>query len=230
MLLPRIHQSFPQAYRTFASSACLRGHISHVGRAPIPLPASATVTPSPTEIVVSGPLGTLSVPLKPYIQLTFPEKNVLSVKVNDGKIAEQRQMWGTTRSLINNAVVGVTEGFTLPVYLVGVGYRAALEEDPRGKMDGNSGQRLNMKLGYSHSVLVPIPANIKAEVPLATKIVLTSTDKNILGTFAATVRRWRPPEPYKGKVWVFVVSVLLLSSCQFASYKGHFCWQRNYQN
>lgn len=109
-------------------------------------------------------------------------------------------MWGTTRTLIFNAVMGMTEGYTVPVYLVGVGYRAAIEPDPRGTTEGNSGQRLNMKLGFSHAVFVPIPAHIKAEVPLPTKIVLSCTDKSQLGQFAANVRGWRPPEPYKGKV------------------------------
>ena len=109
-------------------------------------------------------------------------------------------MWGLTRTLIENAIIGMTEGFTTPVYLVGVGYRAALEEDPRGKGDGRSGQRLNMKLGFSHPVFVSIPEHIKVAVPLPTKIVLSCTDKHQLGLFAAEIRRWRPPEPYKGKV------------------------------
>lgn len=109
-------------------------------------------------------------------------------------------MWGTTRTLIHNAIIGMTEGFTVPLYLVGVGYRAAIEDDPRGTTEGNSGKRIHMKVGYSHSVLVPIPAYIKAEVPLPTKIVLSCTDKHLLGLFAAKVREWRKPEPYKGKV------------------------------
>ena len=109
-------------------------------------------------------------------------------------------MWGTTRTLINNAIIGMTEGFTVPLYLVGVGYRAALEDDPCGTTEGNSGKRLNMKVGFSHSVYVPIPKHIKAEVPLPTKIVLSCTDKHQLGLYAAKVRAWRPPEPYKGKV------------------------------
>lgn len=96
----------------------------------------------------------------------------------------------------------MTEGFSVPVYLVGVGYRVALEEDPRGTTDGGNGRRLNMKLGYSHSVLVPIPSYIKAEVPSATKIVLFCTDKHLLGLFAAKIRGYRKPEPYKGKVRV----------------------------
>jgi large subunit ribosomal protein L6 len=123
--------------------------------------------------------------------------------VENAEVKKQRSMWGLTRTLINNAIIGITEGFTVPLYLVGVGYRAALEDDPRGKADGGNGQRLNMKLGFSHSVFVPIPTHIKAEVPAPTKIVLSCTDKHLLGLFAAKVRRWRRPEPYKGKVcWI----------------------------
>ncbi|EJC98095.1 ribosomal protein L6 [Fomitiporia mediterranea MF3/22] len=198
-MLNRIRQSTAQVHRFFSTSSCLRGHISNVGRAPIPIPQAVVLTPSPSEITVKGPLGTTSVPLKPYVQLSFPQPEVLSVGVENSAVKEQRQMWGTTRSLINNAIIGMTEGFTVPVYLVGVGYRAALEDDPRGTTEGNSGKRLNMKVGYSHSVFVPIPAYIKAEVRLPTKIVLSCTDKHLLGLFAAKVRSWRPPEPYKGK-------------------------------
>ena len=88
------------------------------------------------------------------------------------------------------------------MYLVGVGYRAALEDDPRGARPGWSGQRLNMKLGFSHSVYVPIPDYIKIEIASPTKIMASCTDKQVLGLFTASVRKWRPPEPYKGKVRV----------------------------
>jgi large subunit ribosomal protein L6 len=138
--------------------------------------------------------------LKPYIRLSYPAENSLAVSVEDARIKEQRQMWGTTRTLIHNAIVGMTEGFKLPVYLVGIGYRAAIEPDPRGKINGNSGLRLNMKLGFSHSVFVNVPDYITVEAPSPTKLVLGCTDKHLLGLFAAKIRKWRPPEPYKGKV------------------------------
>jgi large subunit ribosomal protein L6 len=109
-------------------------------------------------------------------------------------------MWGTTRTLIANAITGITDGFTVPLFLVGVGYRAAIEADPRGMADGGGGKRLNLKLGHSHNIYVPIPPYIKAEVPSATKIVLSCTDKHKLGLFAAKIREFRKPEPYKGKV------------------------------
>lgn len=134
----------------------------------------------------------------------------VSITVAEPHARKQRSMWGLTRTLIANAVTGMTEGFTVPLHLVGVGYRAALEPDPRpaaiiaregGDAIGKGPpMRLNMKLGYSHSVLVPIPPYIKAEVPIPTRIMLSCNDKQKLGLFAAKVRNWRKPEPYKGKV------------------------------
>ena len=132
--------------------------------------------------------------------LGFPAPGTLTLSVEDAELKKQRSMWGLTRTLIQNAVTGMTEGFSVPLYLVGVGYRSALEADPRGKGEGMSGMRLNMKLGFSHPVIVPVPDHIKAEVPYPTKIILSCTDKHQLGLFAARVRKWRAPEPYKGKV------------------------------
>ncbi|KAF5315074.1 hypothetical protein D9619_007291 [Psilocybe cf. subviscida] len=172
---------------------------SIIGREPIKFPPSVTLTPSPTQLSISGPLGTTAVPLKDYMSIAFPEEHTMKLTVERASEKLQRQMWGTTRTLIANAITGMTEGFTIPLYLVGVGYRVALEDDPRGTTDGGNGQRLNMKLGYSHPVYVPIPTYIKAEVPSATKIVLTCTDKHLIGLFAAKIREYRKPEPYKGK-------------------------------
>ena len=134
----------------------------------------------------------------------------VSISVAEPHARKQRSMWGLTRTLIANAVTGMSEGFVVPLHLVGVGYRAALEPDPRpaaiiakeggGNTGNGSPMRLNMKLGYSHSVLVPIPPYIKAEVPTPTRIMLSCNDKQKLGLFAAKVRNWRKPEPYKGKV------------------------------
>ncbi|KAL5524534.1 MRPL6_2 [Sanghuangporus sanghuang] len=93
----------------------------------------------------------------------------------------------------------MTQGFSVPLYLVGVQYRAALKDDPRGTTEGDGGKRLNMKLGVSHSVFVPVPAHIKAEEPLPTKIVISCTDNHQLGLFASKVCSFRRPEPYNGK-------------------------------
>lgn len=212
--------------RSFSTSASARaGIVSNIGRQPISIPPSVTVSPSRTEISVKGPLGETIVPLMPFVKLSDTAPNTLSVSVENPKERKQRAMWGLTRTLIQNAIVGMTEGFTTPVYLVGVGYRAALEADPRGQGDGRSGQRLNMKLGYSHPVFVPIPDHIKAEVPLPTKIVLSCTDKHKLGLFAAQIRTWRPPEPYKGKVRRGMV-LALGCAVAHAVCVGYHCRQR----
>jgi large subunit ribosomal protein L6 len=197
-MIPR--SSLRQAVRLFSSTAPAHGHTSHIGKAPISIPSTVTLQPTPTKLEVTGPLGRTFVPLEPFMKLTFTDSNTVALVVENAELKKQRSMWGLTRTLINNAIIGMTEGFSVPLYLVGVGYRAALEEDPRGTEFGGSGKRLNMKLGFSHSVFVPIPSHIKVEVPTATKVVLSCTDKHQLGLFAAQVRKWRPPEPYKGKV------------------------------
>jgi large subunit ribosomal protein L6 len=199
-MIPR--SQLGNALRCFSSTARVQAHVSHIGKEPIKFPPTVTLTPSPSSISVQGPLGTTSVPLQPYMKIDFPEPNTMAVIVENAEVKVQRQMWGTIRTLIYNAIIGMTEGFSVPLYLVGVGYRVALEEDPRGMADDGNGQRLNMKLGYSHSVFVPIPAHIKVEVPSPTKIILACTDKHLLGLFAAKVRSYRKPEPYKGKVGI----------------------------
>ncbi|KAI0312067.1 ribosomal protein L6 [Amylostereum chailletii] len=198
-MLPRVHHRLASATRAFSTSPAVRGHTSNIGKTPIKYPSTVTFTPSPTSLTVQGPLGTTQVPLEPFMTLSHPTPDTLALAVENAEVKKQRAMWGLTRTLINNAIIGMTEGFSVPLYLVGVGYRAALEDDPRGTEAGGSGKRLNMKLGFSHNVLVPVPPHIKAEVPYATKILLSCTDKHQLGLFAAKVRKWRPPEPYKGK-------------------------------
>lgn len=198
-MLPRTLR-VAQLTRNFSTSAQRCKDYSIIGREPIKIPESVTVKSSPSAITIIGPLGTTNVPLKSYMQLDFPVPNVLKLTVETGSEKLQRQMWGTTRTLISNAITGMTEGFTVPLFLVGVGYRVALEDDPRGTTNGGNGKRLHMRLGYSHSVFVPVPSHIKAEVPSPTKIVLFCTDKHQLGLFAAKIREYRKPEPYKGKV------------------------------
>ena len=205
-MIPRTSaQRFPLAFRSFSSSTITQNHTSNIGKTPIKFQPSASFKCTPTSLSVTGPLGTTSVPLEPYMTIDFPASDTLTLAVENAEIKKQRSMWGLTRTLIHNAVTGMTQGFTVPLYLVGIGYRAALEADPRGKVEGSSGMRLNMKLGFSHPVIVPVPEHVKAEVPYPTKIVLNCTDKHQLGLFAAKVRKWRPPEQYKGKVCGLVV-------------------------
>jgi large subunit ribosomal protein L6 len=189
----------PSATRAFSSTASRSGR-NHIGRAPIPLPPTVSITRNASSITVSGPLGTENVPTEPFISLsesTEESTKYLSLLAEDPTEKKQRQIWGTTRTLVANAVTGLTDGFKLPVYLVGVGYRAALEQDPRTK-----GQRLNMKLGYAcqGSKFIPIPQDVQVKVPIPTKIELFCTNKEKIGQFAANIRMLRKPEPYKGKV------------------------------
>ncbi|KAJ6477460.1 ribosomal protein L6, alpha-beta domain-containing protein [Mycena vitilis] len=174
-------------------------HLSHIGSKPIPIPDTVKFDTTLTSIAIEGPLGKTTLPLFPFVKIDLSDPKMMLVSVEDAEIQQQRRMWGTTRTLISNAVTGMTEGFFVPLFLVGVGYRASMEEDPRGTADGGNGRRLNMKLGYSHTVFVPIPPHIKAEVPLPTKITIFCTDKHQLGLFAAKVQSYRQPEPYKGK-------------------------------
>jgi large subunit ribosomal protein L6 len=175
-------------------------YVSNIGKKPIAFATSVTLTPTPTALRIEGPLGKTSIPLHPFVRLNILDSNSLEVSVEEPSIKHQRSMWGTTRTLIHNAIVGMTEGYSLPLYLVGVGFRALLEEDPRGTSAASGGRRLNMKVGWSHPIYVPIPPHINADVPTPTKIVLSCNDKQQLGQFAAKVRSYRKPEPYKGKV------------------------------
>ncbi|KAH8104561.1 ribosomal protein L6 [Cristinia sonorae] len=200
-MLPRLHQLRP-ALRAFSSSAASHAHVSNIGKKPITIPPAVTITSTTSpahELSIQGPLGTTTIPLHPFTQLSYPEPQQLAVAVEDPKQKKQRSMWGTTRTLIQNAIVGMTEGFNTTIYLVGVGYRAAIEDDPRGVRPGWSGKRLNMRVGFSHMVFVPIPDYITATMINPTRIGVSCTDKQKLGLFAAKVRKWRPPEPYKGK-------------------------------
>lgn len=228
-MLPRT-AVLQRTVRCFSSSRPANGYTSHIGKTPIPVPPSVTLNTTPTKLEVTGPLGLTSVPLEPYMHLTPTGTGVVALSVDDATQKKQRSMWGLTRTLINNAIIGMTEGFSVPLYLVGVGYRAALEDDPRGTENGDSGKRLNMKLGFSHSVFVPIPSHIKAEVPTATKIILSCTDKHQLGLFAAKVRKFRPPEPYKGKVRVVSIFCTPDAPVRINFCAGDFRWNRADKN
>jgi large subunit ribosomal protein L6 len=209
---------------------------SHIGSLPILVPAGVrlglpalSISPelpsgSPTAqrlLTVTGPLGEQILPLSPPIILDS-SPDALRVSVHDSTEKRQRSLWGLTRSLINNAVKGVSEGYTLELRLVGVGYRGAVEpipevfielqkQMPRIVRTSKPGappyhppplptDRINLKLGYAHPVLIDIPAGITVTTPSPTTIVLKGLDKQKLGLFAAKIRRWRKPEPYRGKV------------------------------
>ena len=161
--------------------------MSRIGRAPITIPAGVELKIGEGNYVtVKGPKGTLERQLNSQMILEV-EGNVLTVKrPNDEK--QNRAMHGLTRTLLNDMVIGVTDGFSKTLEIQGVGYRAAKE-----------GSNLVMNLGYSHQVIVPETEDIQIEVPDANHVVIKGIDKQKVGQFAADTRKKRPPEPYKGK-------------------------------
>ena len=161
--------------------------MSRIGRAPITIPAGVELKITEgNHVTVKGPKGTLERQLAPQMSLEV-EGNVVHVKrPNDEK--QNRALHGLTRSLLNDMVVGVTEGFSKTLEIQGVGYRAAKE-----------GKNLVMNLGFSHQVIIPETEDIQIEVPDANHVVIKGIDKQKVGQFAADTRKKRPPEPYKGK-------------------------------
>jgi large subunit ribosomal protein L6 len=160
--------------------------MSRVGRLPIPIPTGVEVSINDSHVVVSGPKGTLERDISPQLSLVS-EAGVLRVeRPSDEKRA--RELHGLTRTLINNMVVGVTEGYRRGLEIQGVGYRAQLV-----------GRRLQLNLGYSHPIEIEPPEGIAFEVETPTRLAVTGIDKELVGRMAAHVRATRKPEPYKGK-------------------------------
>lgn len=153
-------------------------------------------------VEVTGPLGQLTVPLPPYLKADFEqEARKVNVSVKDAAEKHQRAMWGTMRALLQNSISGVSTSHSCILRLVGVGYRASVEPSattiPRPEYPGQ--KYINLKLGYAHPVELGIPQGVKASVPQPTRILLEGTDRQVVKQFAARIRRWRKPEPYKGK-------------------------------
>jgi large subunit ribosomal protein L6 len=161
--------------------------MSRIGQAPIPVPTGVDVTIDGQDITVTGPKGTLSRTIAPTITVS-QDDGALSVTRPDDE-RQNRALHGLTRSLINNMVVGVTDGFRKQLDIVGVGYRAEAQ--------GPGAVRL--ALGFSHPVNVTAPDGITFEVPVPTQVVVSGIDKEVVGQVAANIRGIRKPEPYKGK-------------------------------
>ncbi|MBP3311897.1 MAG: 50S ribosomal protein L6 [Oscillospiraceae bacterium] len=160
--------------------------MSRIGRAPITVPAGVEVKVDGQHVAVKGPKGALEMNVAPTMKVEV-EAGVIHVsRPNDAK--ENRSLHGLTRTLVNNMVVGVSEGFSKTLEVNGVGYRAAKE-----------GKNLVLNVGYSHQVIMPETEDIQIEVPNPNQIIVKGIDKQKVGQFAAEVRGKRPPEPYKGK-------------------------------
>lgn len=160
--------------------------MSRIGRKPIAIPAGVNVSLDNTVITVKGPKGTLSRELHKDMKVVVDGTAINVERPSDNKL--HRSLHGTTRSVINNMVSGVTEGFSKSLDLVGVGYRA-----------NKSGSKLVLNVGYSHPVEIVPESGIEFEVPSNTKIIVRGIDKELVGATAAKVRSVREPEPYKGK-------------------------------
>lgn len=161
--------------------------MSRIGRAPIEIPAGVTVTLGEDNLVkVKGPKGELSRHIHPEMKVTVADGVIKVERPSDDKT--HRSLHGLSRALINNMVVGVTEGFSKTLEIAGVGYRAV-----------KKGKNLDFSLGFSHPVVIEPPAGIEFDAPAATQVVVKGIDKEKVGQVAAEIRSLRKPEPYKGK-------------------------------
>jgi large subunit ribosomal protein L6 len=160
--------------------------MSRIGKAPVEVPDKVEIDVSGHEIKVKGPKGELTVPVGKGVEVKQENGNIVVERASEAP--EHRAMHGLTRSLIQNAVTGVTDGFAKTLVIQGVGYRGALQ-----------GQDINLQVGYSHPVTINPREGIDFEMPNATTIVVRGIDKQRVGQMAAEIRKVRPPEPYKGK-------------------------------
>jgi len=160
--------------------------MSRIGKKPVPVPAGVTATIEGRQLSVKGPKGTLTMALQDEVTYAVEDGGVVVQPTNETKRA--RSFWGMQRTMVQNLVTGVTEGFTKTLQITGVGYRANLQ-----------GKNLKLQLGYSHDVDFEIPEGITIATPDQTTINISGSDKQQVGQVAAEIRRWRKPEPYKGK-------------------------------
>ena len=160
--------------------------MSRIGKRPIPLPDKVEAKIDGQNISVKGPKGELSVTLLDDVKVSQTDEGIVIEPVSDTKRA--RSMWGMSRTLVQNLMTGVSEGFKKSLEINGVGYRAAMQ-----------GKNLQIQVGLSHDVVYPIPEGISIECPKPTEIIVTGIEKQKVGQVAAEIRQYRPPEPYKGK-------------------------------
>jgi len=154
-----------------------------------------------STILIEGPLGRTSHTIPPFVHVDYDGAlRKAIVKIEDREVRQQREMWGTTRADLQNRILGVSEGHTAILRLVGVGYRATIENTATTVSPEFEGQQfVSLKVGYSHPIELPVPKGIKASTPQPTRILLEAVSKEDVTQFAAIIRKWRVPEPYKGK-------------------------------
>ena len=160
--------------------------MSRIGKRPVPLPSGVSATTEGQILSVKGPKGTLTLQMRDEIVYDIGDDGITVKPGNETKQA--RAFWGMQRTLVQNLVTGVSEGFTKTLEITGVGYRAAAQ-----------GKKLSMKLGYSHDVDIDIPEGLEVKTPDQTTVEISGIDRQKVGQLAAEIRRWRKPEPYKGK-------------------------------
>jgi len=160
--------------------------MSRIGKKAVAVPSGITANVEGQTVKVKGPKGALSVVLPDEVAVSLDGGQIKVDPRNETKLA--RSQWGTSRTLIANLIAGVTKGFEERLEISGVGYRAAVQ-----------GKNLQLALGYSHDVIYPIPDGISIATPRPVEIVITGTDRQQVGQVAAEIRKFRPPEPYKGK-------------------------------
>ena len=160
--------------------------MSRIGRLPIDIPSGVTVTVSGQDVAVKGPKGELALTVARPIEVAVEENQVLVSRPDDER--ESRSLHGLTRTLINNNIIGVTQGYTKGLEVVGTGYRVQ-----------QKGSSVEFALGFSHPVLIDPPAGITLTVEGTTKLTVSGIDKQAVGEAAANIRKIRKPEPYKGK-------------------------------
>ena len=160
--------------------------MSRIGKKPVELPAGVSATLSGRTVEVTGPKGKLSFTATDDVTIVV-EDNVVIINPR-GTSKRARQQWGMSRTQVQNLVTGVTDGFRKELEISGVGYRATLE-----------GKNLKLQLGYSHDVIFEVPDGVTVTAPKQTQVIIEGIDRQLVGQVAANIRKWRKPEPYKGK-------------------------------
>jgi large subunit ribosomal protein L6 len=160
--------------------------MSRIGKKPVTIPSGVTASIEGRTLSVKGPKGALSLALVDEVTYAVEDGSISVQPANTTK--RSRSFWGMQRTMVQNLVTGVTEGFTKTLQITGVGYRANLQ-----------GKNLKLQLGYSHDVDYPVPEGIEIKTPDQTTVHITGIDRQQVGQVAAEIRRWRKPEPYKGK-------------------------------